>query len=144
MNSYLSLRPGTLEIVDRFYGNQRDVDSRSSSLEHIIVPPTINSSYVTLSRNQETNEIEFSEDAQAIERARLNAIEFSWTKLRTERNIRLSNSDWVMLPDVSLTTEKKEEWITYRQALRDLPTNSTPELDEKRELTNVTWPTPPS
>ena len=144
MNSYLSLRPGTLEIVDRFYGNQRDVDSRSSSLEHIIVPPTINSSYVTLSRNQETNEIEFSEDAQAIERARLNAIEFSWTKLRTERNIRLSNSDWVMLPDVSLTTEKKEEWITYRHALRDLPTNSTPELDEKRELTNVTWPTPPS
>ena len=137
MNSYLSLRPGTLEIVDRFYGNQRDVDSRSSSLEHIIVPPTINSSYVTLSRNQETNEIEFSEDAQAIERARLNVIEFSWIKLRTERNIRLSNSDWVMLPDVSLTTEKKEEWITYRQALRDLPANtSDPE--------NVTWPTTPS
>lgn len=137
MNSYLSLRPGTLEIVDRFYGNQRDVDSRSSSLEHIIVPPNINSSYVILSRNQETNEIEFSEDTQAIERARLNAIEFSWTKLRTERNIRLSNSDWVMLPDVSLTTEKKEEWVTYRQALRDLPANtSDPE--------NVTWPTPPS
>ena len=144
MNSYLSLRPGTLEIVDRFYGNQRDVDSRSSSLEHIIVPPNINTSYVILSRNPETNEIEFSEDTEAIERARLNAIEFSWTKLRTERNIRLSNSDWVMLPDVSLTTEKKEEWITYRQALRDLPTNSTPELDENRELTNVTWPTPPS
>jgi len=137
MNSYLSLRPGTLEIVDRFYGNQRDVDSRSSSLEHIIVPPNINSSYVILSRNQETNEIEFSEDTQAIERARLNAIEFSWNQLRYERNIRITNTDWVMLSDISMTTEKKEEWVTYRQALRDLPANtSDPE--------NVTWPTTPS
>ena len=137
MNSYLSLRPGTLEIVDRFYGNQRDVDSRSSSLEHIIVPPNINSSYVILSRNQETNEIEFSEDTQAIERARLNAIEFSWNQLRYERNIRITNTDWVMLSDISMTTEKKEEWVTYRQALRDLPANtSDPE--------NITWPTPPS
>jgi hypothetical protein len=144
MNSYLSLRPGTLEIVDRFYGNQRDVDSRSSSLEHIIVPPNINSSYVILSRNQETNEIEFSEDTQAIERARLNAIEFSWKQLRYERNIRITNTDWVMLSDISMTTEKKEEWITYRQALRDLPANSTPELDKNGEITNVTWPTLPS
>lgn len=137
MNSYLSLRPGTLEIVDRFYGNQRHVDSRSSSLEHIIVPPNINSRYVILSRNQETNEIEFSEDAEAIERARLNAIEFSWDQLRYERNIRISNTDWVMLSDISMTTEKKEEWVTYRQALRDLPANTT-------DPENVTWPTPPS
>lgn len=137
MNSYLSLRPGTLEIVDRFYGNQRDVDSRSSSLEHIIVPPNINSTYVILSRNQETNEIEFSEDTQAIERARLNAIQFRWDQLRYERNIRISNTDWVMLSDISMTTEKKEEWVTYRQALRDLPANTT-------DPENVTWPTPPS
>ena len=137
MNSYLSLRPGTLEIVDRFYGNQRHVDSRSSSLEHIIVPPNINSSYVILSRNQETNEIEFSEDAEAIERARLNKIQHRWNQLRYERNIRISNTDWVMLSDISMTTEKKEEWVTYRQALRDLPANtSDPE--------NITWPTPPS
>ncbi len=137
MNSYLSLRPGTLEIVDRFQGNQRDVDSRSSKLEHIIVPPNINSSYVILSRNPESNEIEFSEDAEAIERDRLNAIQFSWDKLRYERNIRISNTDWVMLSDISMTTEKKEEWITYRQALRDLPANTT-------DPENVTWPTPPS
>ena len=137
MNSYLSLRPGTLEIVDRFYGNQRDVDSRSSSLEHIIVPPNINSSYVILSRNPETNEIEFSEDAEAIERDRLNSIQFSWDQLRYERNIRLTNSDWVMLSDISMTTEKKEEWVTYRQALRDLPSNTT-------DPENITWPNTPS
>ena len=137
MNNYLSLRPGTLEIVDRFYGNQRQVDSRSSSLEHIIVPPTINSSYVILSRNQETNEIEFSEDAEAIERDRLNAIQSRWNNLRNDRNIRISNTDWVMLSDISMTTEKKEEWITYRLALRDLPANTT-------DPENVTWPTPPS
>ena len=137
MNSYLSLRPGTLEIVDRFYGNQRDVDSRSSELEHIIVPPNINSFYVILSRNPETNEIEFSEDAEAIERDRLNAIQTRWDQLRYERNIRISNTDWVMLSDISMTTEKKEEWVTYRQALRDLPSNTT-------DPENITWPNTPS
>lgn len=136
MNSYLSLRPGTLEIVDRFYGNQRDVDSRSSYLEHIIVPPNINSSYVILSRNPDTNEIEFSEDAEAIERDRLNAIQSRWQNLRCERNIRISNTDWVMLSDISMTTEKKEEWKIYRQTLRDLPTNTV-------DPENVTWPTSP-
>ena len=38
----------------------------------------------------------------------------------------------------------KEDWLSYRQALRDLPANSTPELDENGDLTNVTWTTPPS
>ena len=137
MNSYLSLRPGTLKIVDRFQGNQRHVDSRSSSLEHIIVPPTINSNYVILSRNPETNEIEFSEDAEAIERDRLSAIQSSWHNLRYQRNIRISNTDWMFLSDISMTTGKKEEWVTYRQALRDLPSN-------KSDPSNITWPTPPS
>tara|TARA_Y100000389_G_scaffold12238_1_gene11092 strand:- start:2715 stop:3128 length:414 start_codon:yes stop_codon:yes gene_type:complete len=137
MNCYLSLRPGTLEIVDRFQGNQSHADSRSSSLEHIIVPPSIKSNYVILSRNPETNEIEFSEDAEAMERDRLSAIQSSWDKLRNVRNIHISNTDWVMLSDISMTTEKKEEWETYRQALREVPSKTS-------DPTNVTWPTPPS
>ena len=64
----------------------------------------INSSYVILTRNPETNEIEFSEDAEAIERDRLSAIEFSWKMMRYERNIRITNTDWVMLSDISMTT----------------------------------------
>ena len=41
-----------------------------------------------------------------------------------ERNTRttlLAESDWTQMADTALTTEKKAEWATYRQALRDLP-----------------------
>ena len=41
-----------------------------------------------------------------------------------ERSIRtafLAESDWTQMADTALTTEKKAEWATYRQALRDLP-----------------------
>lgn len=62
--------------------------------------------------------------------------------LRIERNKKLAESDWTQSRDVNLHSD--EEWQTYRQALRDLPANSTPELDENGELTNITWPTPPS
>ena len=40
-------------------------------------------------------------------------------KLREKRNTLLAWSDWTQLKDVSLKNE--EEWQTYRQALRDLP-----------------------
>ena len=32
----------------------------------------------------------------------------------------LYGSDWTQLPDVSLSSEKKEEWTVFRQAWRDI------------------------
>jgi len=49
-----------------------------------------------------------------------------------------------IITDFSHPTEKKQAWITYRQALRDLPSSSTPQLDTNGELINIPWPTPPS
>lgn len=68
------------------------------------------------------------------------------TILRTERNELLTNSDkYTSIPDWPHSSEEvKQAWITYRQALRDLPSTATPQLDENGELTNITWPTPPS
>jgi hypothetical protein len=43
-----------------------------------------------------------------------------------------------------LSDDKKKEWKTYRQALRDLPANSTPKLDKNNVLTGYTFPTKPS
>lgn len=60
--------------------------------------------------------------------------------IREKRDVRLKMSDWTQVPDSPLTTEKKAEWATYRQALRDLPssyTSSTP-------IPDVVWPTEPS
>lgn len=46
---------------------------------------------------------------------------FQKNTLRAYRDILLAKTDWVMTSDVFSTLANKEEWITYRQALRDLP-----------------------
>ena len=40
---------------------------------------------------------------------------------RSTRTTLLAESDWTQVADTALTTEKKAEWATYRQSLRDLP-----------------------
>tara|TARA_Y100000004_G_C8795056_1_gene360915 strand:+ start:510 stop:725 length:216 start_codon:yes stop_codon:yes gene_type:complete len=70
----------------------------------------------------------------------MNTAEF---ELRMQRNAHLIACDWVMFPDSPLSDSKKSEWATYRQALRDLPANSNPALDENGNLTGVEWPTKP-
>ena len=66
--------------------------------------------------------------------------------LRFERNMRLSECDWTRMDDNGLSTSKKNEWATYRQALRDLPASANPTLDDDEILnpSSVTWPTKPS
>jgi hypothetical protein len=55
--------------------------------------------------------------------------------LRTERNLRLVNSDYTQLPDVTLTEAQVEAWRVYRQELRDITENI---------VWNVTqWPSRP-
>ena len=55
--------------------------------------------------------------------------------LRTERNLRLVNSDYTQLPDVNLTEAQVEAWRVYRQELRDITENI---------VWNVTqWPSRP-
>jgi hypothetical protein len=64
--------------------------------------------------------------------------------LRKYRNILLELSDKYVLPDFPHSNETtKQAWITYRQNLRDLPSNSTPSFDSNGILTGVTWPTDP-
>ena len=61
--------------------------------------------------------------------------------LRIERDARISKTDWRASSDLTIT----DAWKTYRQALRDI-TTQTPKLDSNYELdlTSVTWPTEPS
>ena len=55
--------------------------------------------------------------------------------IRSRRGRLLAESDWTQSADSPLTDAKKQEWATYRQALRDLPTTADP--------SNPTWPTKP-
>ena len=66
--------------------------------------------------------------------------------LREERNVLLSETDWVTARSIDTGVAISNDWKTYRQALRDLPANSTPSLDSNFDLdfSSVTWPTKPS
>jgi len=61
--------------------------------------------------------------------------------LRIERDKKIAQTDWRVLPDQT----PSDDWINYRQALRDLPASATPKLDSNYELdfSSFTWPTEP-
>lgn len=60
--------------------------------------------------------------------------------LRVERDRLIALTDWRFRSDLT----PSQAWIDYCQALRDLPANSTPALDENGNLTGINWPTPPN
>jgi len=49
--------------------------------------------------------------------APINCVEW----VREQRNVLLTNTDWTQNSDSPLSDSKKQEWATYRQSLRDLP-----------------------
>ena len=55
-----------------------------------------------------------------------------WVNVRSERDLKLQETDWRASSDLTLS----DDWKTYRQALRDITTQSDP--------FNITWPTKPS
>lgn len=57
---------------------------------------------------------------------------------RIERNAKLAATDWTQVLDSPLSDSKKTEWQTYRQALRDMPSQ------EGFDPTNPTYPTEPT
>ena len=61
--------------------------------------------------------------------------------LRRERNLLLAETDWVTLKAIDdsndgLGIQLPQVWMDYRQALRDLPANTS-------DPANVVWPTKP-
>ena len=130
---YFCLEPDTLEIVDRFEGTEEDVKSRSSQLEFVKLDAGIDPKVVDISRDDSGNVIvqlneekknKINEDVQ----------QFNLIQLRRKRDAHLQKSDWTQTNDIGL--ENEEEWLAYRQALRDLPVNS-------EDPTNPVWPEPP-
>lgn len=57
-------------------------------------------------------------------------------ELRQERNKRLAEVDWIFSSDYHISSEERDVWVAYRQALRDLPSVT-------EDPTNPVWPTKP-
>ena len=84
-------------------------------------------------RAYDANGVEVSLDESLIE-AKITELDISnkWSELRQERNRLLAETDYLALSDLTLSAEM----TTYRQALRDLPSNTS-------DPANPTWPTKP-
>lgn len=54
-----------------------------------------------------------------------NSANLSLAEFREWRNQLLTESDWTVLPDSTLSADKQAEWKVYRQKLRDLPANTS-------------------
>ena len=68
--------------------------------------------------------------------------EYPLIKLRKERNVLLKESDWVMVSDYN--PPNKDEWVAYRQVLRDLPqTQQNITTDVAGNLIGVVFPEKP-
>lgn len=61
-------------------------------------------------------------------------------ELRVRRNNCLESCDWTQMPDAPLDAAIKAAWQTYRQQLRDLPSN----YPDVTSIDDVEFPTPPS
>ena len=66
--------------------------------------------------------------------------------IRMYRTAKLRESDWTQGVDSPLTDEKKAEWVTYRQALRDIMKDFIDDFGASGvdDPEDVVWPTAPS
>ena len=136
---FISIDPKTLKIVDSFF--TRDIDNdrgRSTSLIHMLVDRDINI------RNTKIIKVSESEykinpivpEEQYNEEYSIQTTLEALKELRQERNRRLTDVDWVFSTDYQIDDDSYQQWLTYRKALRDLPS-----LTEDPE--NPVWPEQP-
>jgi hypothetical protein len=60
--------------------------------------------------------------------------------MKVARSGLLYSSDWTQLSDAPISDSKREEWVIYRQALRDVPENNVGVTD----IADIVWPTAPN
>lgn len=58
-----------------------------------------------------------------------------WKSIRVKRTELLQDSDWVLLPYSPITGSKLDEWVQYRENLRNITNNDNP--------FEIEWPTKP-
>lgn len=124
LNSYISRKPERITYNIKYYASKRDAEEILDNEGKSHSPKQYVQSH-------------FVPDDSAKD-ARILADE--WTRIRTERDRLLTNSDWTQGGDSPLTSAKKTEWATYRTKLRDVPKDQK----DKTTYASITWPSEPS
>jgi hypothetical protein len=81
--------------------------------------------------------VEYTAEEIAQRDLEMEAADLNFDGIRGQRDGLLLACDWTDLPNAPLTAEKVAEWATYRQELRDYPSQSD------KVSTMPEWPTPP-
>jgi hypothetical protein len=113
-----------LSFGDTFLGD--------TNLTHVLVPNGLNKYAIKAARDTDGSIIIIKDESKHDV-----VVELQWNNVRDDRNKKLAATDWTQLADVTLTTEQRTAWTTYRQQLRDVPINN-------EDPFNITWPIPPS
>jgi hypothetical protein len=131
MPFFVGIDPITLQIVDIYEYEEID-RSRLPNAVHIEVLPPLDYRCVNAIK-QNDGKIILVPDPILQEQHNV----WELNILRTNRNRMLQESDWTQFSTNAITIEKKTQWEAYRQALRDMPSNtSIPRLPQ--------WPVPPA
>jgi len=141
MFSYVTINKDTLEVVDRFSSKTAsDFGGRGKpGMIFIQVEEPLNLYTVKAIKDEEEN-IVLVEDEELAEymRGEPDRIRTRYIRdMKSKRNDLLLKCDWTQLPNSPLSETKKQEWDTYRQALRDLPSNTA-------DPENPVWPEAPT
>ena len=80
-------------------------------------------------------------EAEAARLAEYNSEEARFERLRSERDRRLAATDYLLMPDYPISDDQRAVVQAYRQALRDLPSQSGAPWDGGGESTP--WPAAP-
>ena len=81
-------------------------------------------------------------EAEAARLAEYNSQEARFERLRTERDRRLTVTDYLLMPDYPISDDQRATVQAYRQSLRDLPSQEGAPWDGGREETP--WPEIPN
>ena len=98
---------------------------------HMEVPEDLDPQCIMAVRDPETGEITLQTDPTKVQ-ARLDA---QWASVRAQQKELLYKSDWTCSV-TDYEVPNKDEWVQYRQALRDVTLQSDP--------FNIVWPLRPS
>lgn len=79
----------------------------------------------------EITEAEIEQIAESV------ALAEKWESLRAARNARIAETDYMLLPDVEISDERRARVLAYRQALRDLPAQDGAPWDG---ASGIPWP----
>ena len=122
---------GEMEFMPSLHKQNRKLTA--DDYESVVKP------YVDAWQAERDRQVLENQQAEAKAQELYNSEEQRFLRLRTARDIRLSATDYYIMPDYPSDAEIKERVLAYRQALRDLPDQpGAPWTDD-----TIPWPQKP-